>query len=351
MKKLNLLLVLMLALTVSGCGLGGQPLSTPESTDTAPATASQADNMITQETASDILTDYLQSQGISQDTDPDLIILMDRIDEAAGLKYYIFQVSDDMEDHTATLGWYGVQVNDGSLYDFTLMEPIDAGASAPFTFDIDSCSWDEEDVTVKYLILVNASDPVNAAKINDLITDDMNWVLETIKDNNPDDAITIDGVFDYEIPSPSVLSICYYITYFTDSMAYPVDVFHSITISLDTAAIIPLSNLFTIDEAFTEAFKMGMYAPYREDLDLEESSDSMYDLISGLYSNDDLITAFSTENAAYYLTDQGIVLSINGAHMMGDHLEMAVNYENLESNIKKDHPFWSDYMYLEEPAG
>jgi hypothetical protein len=36
---------------------------------------------------------------------------------------------------------------------------------------------------------------------------------------------------------------------------------------------------------------------------------------------------------------------------MGDHLELAVNYESLEANIQKDHPFWNSYMYLAEPAG
>jgi hypothetical protein len=335
----------------SGCGLGGELLSKPENTAAAPVTASQNDDVISEESAAEILTDYLLTQGLSQNSDPALSILMDRTDEAGGLKYYVFHVFDNMEDHAATLGWYGVQVNDGSLYDFMLMAPIDTAASAAFTFDVDSRSWNEEGITVKYLLLVNSSDPDKAGKINDLIMDDMSRVLETIKDNNPDDSITIDGVFEYETPSPSVLSIGYNITYFGETLAYPVDVFHSITISLDAAAIIPLSDLFVIDESFVEAFKMGMYAPHRDDLDLEVTADSMYELIGGLFSNEELSNTFLMENAAYRLTGQGIVLSIDVAHMMGDHLEMAVNFENLESNIRRDHPFWNDYMFLDEPAG
>jgi hypothetical protein len=96
---------------------------------------------------------------------------------------------------------------------------------------------------------------------------------------------------------------------------------------------------------------MGMYAPYRDDLDLEASAGSIYELIGGLYSNADLISIFSAQNAAYYLTSQGIVLSVEVPHAMGDHLELAVNYESLEANINKDHPFWNGYMYLEESAG
>lgn len=350
-KKLYLLFVFMLVLVASGCGLGGKLLIKPENTAAAPVTASKTDDVISEESAAEILTDYLLAQGISPDTDPEMTIMMDRTDEAGGLKYYVFHVFDNAEDHTATLGWYGVQLSDGSLYDFMLMAPIDTAASAAFTFDVDSRSWNEEGITVKYLLLVNSSDPVKAGKINDLIMDDISRVLETIKNESPDDSITVDGMFEYETPGSSVLSIGYNITYFTETQAYPVDVFHSITISLDEAAIIPLSDLFVIDESFVEAFKMGMYAPHRDDLDLEATVDSMYELIGGLYSNEELINTFLMENAAYRLTGQGIVLSIDVAHMMGDHLEMAVNFENLESNIRRDHPFWNDYMFLDEPAG
>jgi hypothetical protein len=351
LKKMNLLFALMLALTLSGCGLNSQPLSTPEKADGVQATPSQSDGAITQEAAADILTEYLQAQGISKDTDPNLTILMDRTDEADGLKYYVFHAVDRMEDHDATIGWYGVQTDDGSLYDFSLMTPIDAAASTSLTFDINESSWNEEGVTINCPLLANSSDPDKADTINGLIMNDMRQVLETIRNNNPDDSLTIEGSLSYETPSSSVLSIRYDISYFTDNLAAPVNVFHSITISMDQAVIIPLSDLFVIDEAFVNAFKMGMYAPYRDDLNLEESVDSLYELVSGLYADADLINIFTAQNSAYYLTSQGIVLSVEVSHAMGDHLELAVNYESLEANIQKDHPFWNSYMYLAEPAG
>ena len=61
-----------------------------------------------------------------------------------------------------------------------------------------------------------------------------------------------------------------------------------------------------------------------------------------------LIRAFSEPAASYYLTSQGIIISIPVPHALGDHLEMAVNYEYLEPSIKKNHPFWDGYMFLAE---
>ena len=87
--------------------------------------SSQANSEIPQEKAAGIITDYLLKKGISKDKDPNLVIALDRTDNAHEREYFVFQVFDNMNDHTATIGWYGVQKNDGSLYDFTLMEPID----------------------------------------------------------------------------------------------------------------------------------------------------------------------------------------------------------------------------------
>lgn len=85
---------------------------------------SQSNSEITQEKATSIITDYLLKKGISKDKDPNLVIALDRTENAQGRDYFVFQVFDNMSDHTATIGWYGVQKNDGSLYDFTLMTPI-----------------------------------------------------------------------------------------------------------------------------------------------------------------------------------------------------------------------------------
>lgn len=133
MKKLSVILALLLVLMMSGCGnqqataqLGNATDNTSPSSSNAVTSAdttakvspdSQSNSEITQEKAAAIITDYLLKRGISKDKDPNLVIALDRTDNVQGRDYFVFQVFDNMSDHTATIGWYGVQKNDGSLYD------------------------------------------------------------------------------------------------------------------------------------------------------------------------------------------------------------------------------------------
>jgi len=127
MKNFCLLFVLLLALIMSGCGKS-QDTTVFDATSGNKSVTYEQDNQInseiTQEKAAVLLNDYLQTIGISKDNDPNLVITMDHTDKAEGQEYYVFQVFDDMNDHTATIGWYGVQKEDGSLYDFVLMKVI-----------------------------------------------------------------------------------------------------------------------------------------------------------------------------------------------------------------------------------
>lgn len=225
----------------------------------------------------------------------------------------------------------------------------DVASTREYNFEIEGRNWNVEGITVKYPMLVNYDMQEKSDEANDLIMNDMSNLIETIKSDVNDETLTIDGAFDYSQISQNVLSIYYNINYYADSLAYPVNLYHTITISLDQGALIPLSDLFIIEEAFVEDFKVWMYAPYMEDLDLESSGYSISELISQQYSNEDLIKLFSQANAAYYLSDQGLIISIEVPHALGDHLEMAMKYEFLEAYMKRDHFLWKNYMFLAEP--
>ena len=127
MKNFCLLFVLLLALIMSGCGKSQDTTVFDVTAGNKSVTDEQdiqINSEITQEKAAVLLDDYLKTIGISKDNDPNLVITMDHTDEAEGQEYYVFQVFDDMNDHTATIGWYGVQKEEGSLYDFVLMKVI-----------------------------------------------------------------------------------------------------------------------------------------------------------------------------------------------------------------------------------
>ena len=228
------------------------------------------------------------------------------------------------------------------------IEPIgsDPLSLPPYSFDIEGKNWNVEGITVKYPMLVNSNTQDKTDAANDLIMNDMSKLIETIRSGSDDETLTIDGVFDYTQIAPTVLSVCYNIDYYADSMVYPVSLYHTITLSLEQAEAIPLSDLFVIDETFVKDFKSyWMYAPFR-DLDLEAAGVNIKEEIESLYSDEDLQRLFSQTDAQYYLTDQGLFISIEVPHVLGDHLEMAMKYEFLEASMKKDHPLWENYMFL-----
>ncbi|AET69284.1 hypothetical protein Desor_3825 [Desulfosporosinus orientis DSM 765] len=221
----------------------------------------------------------------------------------------------------------------------------------PYSYETESRNWNVKGITVKYPMFVNTStlEPSleeKADQANDLIMNDMENLIETIQSNVDDETLTIDGIYEYSQISPIVLSIRYEIDYYAESLAHPVSLYHTLTISLDKDSVIPLSDLFVIDKTFVEDYKSNwMYAPSR-DLDLEAAGVNIKEEIANQYSNEDLIRLFSQADAQYYLTDQGLILSIEVPHALGDHLEKAMKYEFLEENMKRDHPLWANYMFL-----
>ena len=220
-------------------------------------------------------------------------------------------------------------------------------AKQQFEYEVETKNLGGEGITVQYPILVNTSDKTKADAINDLIQKDIDHVIEKIKaDTDNTSGVTIDSNYNYANEFDHLLSIQYLGTRFVKEAAYPVAFNHTITLSIEEKAVIPLSDLFVIDEAFVQAFKLGNYAPYTKDLDLEVSGVNVVDLITQEYTEEELIDVFQKSDANYSMKGQGIILSIEVPHVVGDHLEMAVNYEALESNIKKEHPVWKDYMFL-----
>ena len=58
-----------------------------------------------------------------------------------------------------------------------------------------------------------------------------------------------------------------------------------------------------------------------------------------LSTSQDVKKMDSGENAV------GVIVSIEVPQALGDHLEMAINYETIEANMIKSSPVWKDYLF------
>lgn len=216
-----------------------------------------------------------------------------------------------------------------------------------FTYSVIDETYTEEGITIKFPQLTKASNSTKADSINKAIQESIRSKLDSLRSGGEDlGALTLD--LNYEIVGygNKVLSVCYQGYSHFKQAASPVNVYHTQNIALDDVHTISLKDLFTINDFFVERFKSGMYSPSREDLDLEKAGVKLQEKIERQYSNQELINLFQKAEANYKLTEYGVIVSIEVPHALGDHLEMAINYEWIEVNMIKGSPVWKDYLFL-----
>lgn len=90
-----------------------------------------ANNKITYKQAEALVKNYLLSKKIISSQDKKLVIEFDHMDSANRKSYYVIHVYDNMTDHTATIGWYGIDINGDSIYDFLFLKEIAQLKSKP----------------------------------------------------------------------------------------------------------------------------------------------------------------------------------------------------------------------------
>jgi len=216
-----------------------------------------------------------------------------------------------------------------------------------FTYRIIEEAYTETGITLKFPQLTKANNPTKADSINKAIQGNIRGILDSLRSGGKDmGALTLD--LNYEIAGygKKVISISYQGYAHFEQASYPVNVYYTQNIALGEVDTLALKDIFTINDFFVERFKLGLYSPSREELDLEKSGVNLKEVIESQYSNQELIKLFQKAEANYKLTEYGVIVSIEVPHALGDHLEMAINYETIEVNIIKSSPVWKDYLFL-----
>jgi len=226
-------------------------------------------------------------------------------------------------------------------------ETIRFQGKTTFTYNIIDETYTENGITIKYPQLSKASNPTKADLVNKAIQDGIRTKLEAIKIGGKDMGdLSLDLKYDVSGYSNKVISISYQGTSYFKQAAYPVNIYYTQNITLGEVDTLPLKAIFIIDDHFIEAFKSGIYSTSRDDLNLEKSGINIKETIESQYSNQDLVELFKKDDANYRLTKEGVILSIEVPHAIGDHLEMAIPYAAIEANMIKSSPVWKDYLFI-----
>jgi len=120
--------------------------------------------------------------------------------------------------------------------------------------------------------------------------------------------------------------------------AHPGQFFYALTIDKNDEKIIFVDDLYHIDDAFVKIFQRK--DKIREGLEKkyqalpEDISDDFIEDVMGYFTNTNEIKECFTKNNEYsypfFLTDEAVGISISIPHVIGDHFEILISYEELQ---------------------
>jgi hypothetical protein len=208
--------------------------------------------------------------------------------------------------------------------------------------DIEDTAYLSGAISIKYPQVINNTDTARKSAMNDLIA---GIALRDLQQIENDSELT-----DYEVTytvtynSPEILSVYFngYSNYRT--AAHPNQFFYTVTIDVAKQKAVTLSELVSINPDLLEALIGGKYSAVGYDM-TEEYAASIKDYLGDMKTNPDywlekLKNADKVGySAASYLTPDALVVSIPVPHVMGDHIEIALNYKDLAA-LKTDNPLW-----------
>ena len=137
---------------------------------------------------------------------------------------------------------------------------------------------------------------------------------------------------------------CFSVTFEGDfnhkNAAHPSHLFYSLTIDKINERMIFIDDLYRIDDDFIKIFQSK--DNIREGLAKrfqtlpEDISDDFVEDVMKYFSDTNEIKKYFTQNDGYsypfFLTDEAVGVSISIPHAMGDHFEILICYDELESS-------------------
>ena len=183
------------------------------------------------------------------------------------------------------------------------------------------------DIKVTYPQLVDG-DAATSETINRVIAEDATYLFEDGSYEGYSGEIT----YDISFLNKDIVSITYKGLIISPDHSYPVHLFYSTLVNLQTGDKVILSDLVAIDNAFVQAFRQGNIltsesAEYKSEV--KKYTDSL--------SDEKLISEFSqadthTSDVYTYLTDQSLIVTMGVIHALGDYIQVEIPKSGL--NLK-----------------
>jgi len=193
------------------------------------------------------------------------------------------------------------------------------GAYLPYN-DVKITWTAAKNVKINYPQINILSDSRKKQKINELIKTSALEVLNDYKDSLSSLSLTMDYEIKYK--GEDLLSIKYLGLANVKGTAHPVNVIKTTNIDLKKEKQLSISDVVTLNDSFVEKIRGGKYKAYSSNLDLKTAG-MLTDVLND-FSNQDLLKSFKLQKERFYFTKDSLGVSIEVAHVLGDHLEMEI---------------------------
>ncbi|NQX71658.1 DUF4163 domain-containing protein [Paenibacillus alba] len=193
-----------------------------------------------------------------------------------------------------------------------------------------------KNIIIHYPQINNLSDNVKQNKVNQIIKDNAYGYL---KDFSQEEINNLSWDINYRIAweSKNLLSIQYSGYSYDEGAAHPVNQFYSTNIDMEKLITLKLKDLINIDEDFVTKLKKGsLKSTILEQSDTFErhTNQEWVEMLNNADSNESEIKT--------YLTKDSIGISVEVAHVIGDHAEFEIKYEDLSNNAKYEYEIWKE---------
>jgi hypothetical protein len=178
-------------------------------------------------------------------------------------------------------------------------------------------------ISIEYPQLVGLTDKELESKINERIK---TAAIQNISGKKKDKVVYQNITFDVKLLSANLLSVAFKGARCENQMEFPTEIFYTLNISLIDGDLVRLKDHYNLNKSFLEAF---LYKDYGSSSDKDSA-------LSYLRSQSDkeLFLMLDKKSPNVYFTKDGVGVSFSLPHVLGDHVELELSYEDLLNSQK-----------------
>lgn len=154
--------------------------------------------------------------------------------------------------------------------------------------------------------------------------------------------------YDIKLNSSNVLSILYTKAGNLPQSMHPNTSLHSVNINIENGAMLKFKDIININYSFVEKLKCGKDKIWKAKSLIEDGYNNDISMeINNSFSiehDKDLIEQYSEEDYCFYFTKERFVMNHTVSHAAGDYATMEINYSDIKDYIKADNKVWKDFI-------